>query len=119
MQPRLGDESSLQKRVDEWVDKVLPDDKDPVLRAMRFLEEATELCQAAGLSQAQAQKTMKMVYSKPPGEIHQELGGVQTTLCALATALDWDLETVTKVELERMWRKAETIQQKNRSKPRP
>jgi len=60
----------------------ISDDRDE--RARRVLEEAIELVQAAGLSQRDASAMVAHVYSRPPGDVRQEVGGLGITLLAFA-----------------------------------
>lgn len=93
----------LQHRAQEWVETTLPGQViNRKTRAARFLEEAAEAAQAAGLSAADAGLVMHQVYSRPPGELHQELAGSMTTLCILATAANVDLEWASLAEMARM-----------------
>lgn len=48
---------------------------DRVERNYRFLEEALELVQATGLSEDEVHALVSHVYSKPSGELSQEVGG--------------------------------------------
>lgn len=63
----------------------------PRMRAMRFIEEAMELVQAQGLSEADVNLVAKDIFSRPVGETAQEVGGVMTSLnclvenCGLST----------------------------------
>jgi hypothetical protein len=94
---------TLQHRVNDWVKTTLAGQvTDKKTRAARFLEEALEAAQAAGLDETDAVLVLKQVYSSPIGELHQELGGSLTTLCALATAGNVDLEWATLAEMARM-----------------
>ena len=54
----------------------------PNERAARFLEEALELAQAQGIAQSYVEALTKHVYSKPIGEVKQEVGGCGVTLLA-------------------------------------
>lgn len=56
-------------------------------RAMRFLEEAMELCQAVGLTQGDVYNMARYTYGRPAGVPAQEVGGVAVTLCALCEVL--------------------------------
>lgn len=60
---------------------------DPGERAMRMLEEAAELAQALGVAEEQFRLIGRHVWSKPKGEIYQELGGAALTLAACAEAM--------------------------------
>lgn len=57
-----------------------------VQRGARLLEEACEAFQAAGGDADLARKVVEHVFSRPPGDLPQELGGVGITLLALAQA---------------------------------
>ncbi len=56
------------------------------LRTLRCAEEAVELAQAAGVSREKMFELVDIVYSRPKGMVHQEIGGVLmviTTICAI------------------------------------
>jgi len=58
-----------QWEVFRWaVDTFGPIAKDRVERATRFVEEATELAQACGVSEARMRAVVERVYSRPPGQ---------------------------------------------------
>lgn len=67
---------------------------NPIERAERLLEEAIELHQAVNeerpnakaleAARARAHEIVDHVYSKPPGDVRQEIGGVAITLMAMA-----------------------------------
>jgi hypothetical protein len=63
-------------------------------RAARFLEEAIELAQVVGLPEEAAARLVRHIYSRPVGEIRQEVGGVSVTLLILCEQLginaDWE-----------------------------
>ncbi len=52
----------------------------PRERAMRFIEEAIELAQAAGITFDEVARLVTYVFSRPVGEPAQEVGGVGVTL---------------------------------------
>lgn len=94
---------ALQARVHAWVETTLPGQAyDLKTRAARFLEEAAEAAQAAGLHELDALVVLAQVYARPPGDLAQELGGSTTTLCALASAAGVDLGAAALREVERM-----------------
>jgi hypothetical protein len=94
---------TLQDHVKVWLEKVLPGQVfDVKTRAARFLEEAAEAAQAAGLEQEDAYRVIEQVYDRPRGIIDHELGSSLTTLCALATAADIDLQIAAYGEINRM-----------------
>ena len=55
-------------------------------RAVRLLEEAIELYQAAGADPEMAHRLVDHVFARPVGEIGQEIGGASVCLLALAGA---------------------------------
>lgn len=112
--------ASFQSRVAAWVSETFLDGSgyDKAERDARFMEEAIELFQARGRTIDELWALVQYVYSKEPGEVAQELGGVQTTLAALASAIDVDMKDAAETELARMWTKMEAIRAKNATKPR-
>src|SRR5690606_23251226 len=91
---------------------------DRKLRALRFLEEAIELVQAAGLSIEEVERVKQYVYWRPPGEIPQEVGGVMVTLGVFCYAHELQMNELGHREIERCWEKITLIRHKNLSKPR-
>lgn len=61
--------------------------QDEKVRALRFAEEAIELVQVVGLEKDHLHKLIDVVYSRPHGDIPQEMGGVMVTLAVLGRAL--------------------------------
>lgn len=116
--PRL--QQPLQPRVREWVlacfGEVIADDQ--VERRQRFLEEALELVQAAGAPRSEIVKLMDYVYSRPVGELPQEIGGTMTTLAAFCSAHNLDMHLCGEFELARIWTKVEAIRKKQATKPK-
>lgn len=86
-------------------------------RAFRFFEEATELFQATGCSKEEALHLINYVYSRPIGELTQEVGGVMTTLSALCGSNNISLEDSACAELQRINTKVEEIREKQKTKP--
>lgn len=70
-------------------------------RAARLAEEAMEVAQAEGVPAEVVQRILARVYSRPPGELGQEIGGCGITLLALAenAGIDHDAEVL------REWRR--------------
>jgi len=91
---------------------------DKVERNHRFLEEALELVQACGCSQADARQLVDYVYGRPQGDINQEVGGVMVTLAALCLANGLDMHEGGEKELARVWNKIEQIRAKQAAKPK-
>lgn len=56
----------------------------PRERALRFLEEALELCQACGLDREVIPLMVDRVYANPPGSLDREVAQAQMTLSALS-----------------------------------
>lgn len=88
-------------------------------RCRRFIEEAIELVQACDMPKNEVQTILDYVYSRPKGEITQEVGGVLVTLAGHAVAFGYDPETCGNVELARIQNiPKEKILQKNSEKPK-
>ncbi len=95
---------SRPARILEWVHRCfgVHPDHGPTDRATRLLEEAIEVAQAAGVSQARAHAVLVHVYSRPAGELAQEIGGVGVCAEALAELVGTSLEAETQTEWERI-----------------
>lgn len=74
-------------------------------RAARLVEEAIECAQAAGLSPYMVDKILLRVYSRPAGELRQEIGGCAITLATLAEVADFNAQH----ELQREFRRVTAI----------
>lgn len=95
--------AEIQQRIMRWVVRAFGTTAmPPKERALRVLEEATELAQALGVDCAQAQRVHDVVYSKPVGGPLQELGGAATTLLACAQSLHVNLSEIVERELARV-----------------
>lgn len=75
-----------------WAQRVFPSVQGGesgfvAMRARRFLEEAVELAQAAGVTAEEADAVRAYVFSRPAGDIRQEIGGVMVTLSCLAEVM--------------------------------
>lgn len=68
-------------------------------RGRRFAEEAIELNQALGVSKEDIIRLVNRVYSKPVGDVAQEIGGVGITLLGLCQSVGFNFEEVTEKEL--------------------
>lgn len=71
-------------------------------RAVRFLEEAIELYQAAGGDLDMAHKLLDFVFGRPVGDIGQELGGVGLTTLLLAAAAHRNADDEELREIQRV-----------------
>lgn len=86
-------------------------------RALRFMEEATELAQACGLSYARVEAVQKHVYGRAVGSVRSEIGGSIHTLAALATGMSMPLGTIAIEVAQSGWDRQNEIREKNRKKP--
>jgi hypothetical protein len=109
----------FQEGVARWVGAAFGERvaMDPRERAFRFLEEALELVQAAGLRSSDATRLVNYVYERPVGVVAQEVGGVMVTLAALCAAFYLDLEFCALAELERAERRTDEIRARQAEKP--
>lgn len=93
----MSDNFMYTQRAIEWVRRALGEAilKSKRERAMRFYEEATELAQACGMTQADCHAIQARVMSRESGVVAQESAGAYFTLLVLAHAhevsLDWEL----------------------------
>lgn len=71
-------------------------------RAQRFVEEAIELAQACDLHEEDVREILARVYSRPVGEMTQEVGGVGVTLLALCEAAGVSADDAESAELARV-----------------
>jgi hypothetical protein len=103
-----------QTRLNTWATRVFGLDhvQDPIVRGKRLVEEAIEFAQSVGVDKDDVQDIVRHVYSRPPGEPFQELGGVSLTFLAACTAMAVDANHVTNAELERVESKPDAHFQK-------
>lgn len=96
--------SARQHRVNAWCAEAFGSDHAASVpeRALRLIEEAVEAAQAAGINSVMAHRLVDHVYSRPAGELEQELGGVGLTLLALASAAGMDADHAEQQELNRV-----------------
>lgn len=113
-------DQSFQSRVRPWLVACFTEDFDSEehAREARFIEEAIELFQAKGRSFDELISVAKYVYSRPIGEVRQEVGGVMTTLAALCIVSQLDMHEAGEAELARIWTKVDAIRAKQAAKPR-
>lgn len=90
----------------------------PQQRALRFLEEAVELCQAvldeSGAPDAeivhfgvQAHNLITRIFSLPPGTVFQETGGVMVTLLAMSEVMGVSVAKAEEAEFLRVLSKSD------------
>lgn len=92
------------RRVREWVcatfgTEIFYDNRE---RSNRVLEEVVELVHAAGLSQDCVEMVVARVYSRPMGEINQEVAGVMVTLLAFSESRRLSLGGLLLAELKKL-----------------
>lgn len=111
----------FQVDVREWVERCFGREiaDDRLERCHRFIEEALELAQAAGMPRKHAHQLVEYVYGRPEGELRQELGGVMVTLAAWASAFNLCMRTAGSDELQRVWGKIDEIRRKQAAKKAP
>jgi len=92
---------------------------DKLERADRFLEEVLELLQAVGYPRERVRELEGYTYSRPVGELGQEVGGVMVTLAALCSAHNVDMQGEGDRELDRITQPKimRKIRDKQASKP--
>ena len=117
---------TFQQRLSNWVlhcfgAKIRSDKRE---RDVRFLEEAIELVQARGnVGLKDAVAMVHYVYSRPAGEVGQEVGGTVTCLAALvateqhADGGEMDFMEEGEKELTRIWGCVDKIREKQKLKP--
>lgn len=111
---------TFQARVQPWMMACFGAEisSDRVERADRFIEEALELVQAGGYTAERAHALVDYVFTRPKGEIPQEIGGVMVTLAAFCLAYGEDMSAAGETELKRIWTKVEQIRAKQAAKPK-
>lgn len=100
-------ETTRQKKVLDWAVEnfgVIATNRDE--RAARLIEEAVEVAQAEGVPLEIVQRIVERIYSRPPGELSQEIGGLAITLDALAENAGLDVTVEAERELERITSKS-------------
>ena len=111
---------TYQQRVNDWMlhcfDPAITADRTE--RNHRFLEEALELVQSGGCTASEAHQLVDYVFSRPVGEIGQEVGGSIVTLAAFCNAHHIELDGEAERELRRVWGKSDLIRAKQAAKPK-
>ncbi len=108
--------SEYQRRYFDWLLRCMGEDVAFNLkeRNHRFCEEALELLQACGYSKDQVLSMVDEVYSRMPSQyVNFEIGDVQGTLSALASARGISLYDVSEYILNRNMAHTEEIQMKH------
>lgn len=71
------------------------------IRSLRTTEEVLELGQALGVPEDVVHKLVTVVYSRPIGNAHQEIGGSMVTLMCLCHSMNIDPELAFLIEVKR------------------
>jgi hypothetical protein len=75
---------------------------DPKIRGLRAAEEMVELCQALEVDPDKLHALIDIVYSRPPGDVRKEFGGVMVTTMVLAWNQHMSLEQCLQDEMLRV-----------------
>lgn len=75
------------------------------IRALRCAEEAVELAQACGVPKDQMQRLIEVVYSRPVGDLNQEIGGTLIGISVLCTLRGVDPDKLLVNEVSRVLEK--------------
>jgi NTP pyrophosphatase (non-canonical NTP hydrolase) len=86
-------------------------------RVLRLVEEATEVAQALGIPESDIHGQVRHTYSRPVGELLDEIGGTIVTLSALCSACDISLEDAAEKQLKKCWERIDVIREKQKVKP--
>ena len=88
----MGEQMIRQQALLAWaVDTFGEVANSPTERALRLIEEAAEVVQTVGLTKEEAIRVIERVYSRPAGELGNELGGLVMTAECLAEVMKHDL----------------------------
>lgn len=91
-----------QIAIHDWVRRTFGHDVSINIqeRAIRVLEEAIEVAQAAGVEPDMIQRMAERVYAKEPGELPKELGQLGLVILALASAAGHSADRLEEEEVE-------------------
>lgn len=97
-------DDAFQPRVHDWVVTCFGEEiaMDAAERNRRFLEEALELVQSMGMTQASVHELVDYVFSRSKGDAAQEVGGVMVTLASLCATHGMDMAGEADKELARI-----------------
>ena len=120
MVKHLGHAGTLQQDVEDWSNACFGPERldDQHLTAVRFVEEALELAQAAGVTQREVTQVSQYVFNRPVGEMRNEVGGTYITLANLCNSFVIDMEAAARETLRSCWKRIEQIRSKDLGKPR-
>lgn len=99
----MTDRDERQAIAGEWARRTFGEQNWTTrVRALRFIEEAFELCQALDVDAQALARVLVHVYAKPVGAPAQELGQVGVSLLALAACADLHADHAEAKELRRV-----------------
>lgn len=75
------------------------------IRSLRTVEEAIELCQALNVPKGAVLAAVDLVYSRPPGDPKQEIGGILLTTNIICESINTEPAALFERELRRVLRK--------------
>jgi NTP pyrophosphatase (non-canonical NTP hydrolase) len=96
---------NCQKAIVDWKDSFLTGTiHEPSVKTncFRVLEEAAESCQSGGMTEEECHRQIAYTYSRPKGELAQELAQTFVNLAYLADSAGIDLETEVLKEISRI-----------------
>lgn len=93
-----------QNNVLDWVRRAFGEHcaSDLEERGSRLLEEAIEAAQACDVERDKAHLLVDHIYSRPAGELWQEIGGTMITIHALAECAELDHRACADIEWKRI-----------------
>lgn len=96
--------NARQSQIFSWTQEAFGKDQATHLtqRALRLLEESIEAFQSVGGTADMAHKLVDYVHGRPPGSLHQELGGVGVCVLALAAAAGLSADEEEQREVDRV-----------------
>lgn len=114
-----SDMTKAQDEIHSWIESTFGKSftHDIKERCQRFMEEACELVQSAGMSRSDAIDILNYAFNraKEP-DIETEVGGAFTTLCALSTAVNINVFRAYDRDKGKRWRDQERIKGKQERK---
>lgn len=81
---------------------------DPRVRFLRLLEEVAEAAQVCFVEKDKLIEVIEKVYSRPMGELSQELGGIAVTFAVVCESQGYQIPDLLMTELNRVLSKPES-----------
>lgn len=109
----------MQEDVTLWGDQCFGNEinHNPQERILRLIEEAFEVAQVLKIPKGAIVAQLQHTYSRPVGEINDELAGVTICLYLLAEALGIDCDANFFFTLHKCWDRINEIREKQKTKP--